>query len=141
MGDLIRFSVSLDKKLVGDFDKKIKLEKYPTRSKAISDLINNYLLEKRKIEGNCVAGAISLVYNHHKRMISEVLTGIQHDYHHLIISSQHIHLDSDNCFELVVVKGKPKQIEDLFYALKRVKGIQNAYLTIAGYASICVHRH
>lgn len=141
MGNLVRFSISLDKNLVENFDKKIRTEKYPTRSKAISDLINNYLLEKRKIEGNCVAGVISLIYNHHKRMLSDTLTKIQHNYHHIIISSQHIHLDHDTCFELVIVKGKPKQIENLFYELKKTKGIYNAYLTIAGSANICVHRY
>lgn len=132
MKKLVRFGVSLNEDLLQEFDKKIQEEKYPTRSKAISDLIHNYLLEKRKLEGGKVAGVISLVYNHHKRLISDKLTEIQHKYHHLIISSQHIHLDPDNCFEAVMVKGKAKEIELLFNLLKSVKGIDNAYLTVAG---------
>jgi len=134
MGKLKRFGVSLEENLLLEFDRQINKEKYPTRSKAISDLINDYLLEKSKISGKKLAAAISIVYDHHKRMISETLTDIQHKYHSLIVSSQHIHLDCDNCFEIVVAKGKGSAIEELFNALKSVKGIKNAYLTVAGAA-------
>lgn len=92
MGKLKRFDVSLEESLLSNFDAQIKNESYPTRSKDIADLINSYLLEKSKISGKCLAAAISLVYNHHNRTLSETLTDIQHDYHDLIISSQHIHL-------------------------------------------------
>lgn len=134
MGKLKRFGVSLEDDLLLRFDEQIAKEKYPTRSKAISDLINSYLLEKSKMSGERVAAALSLVYDHRKRMISETLTDIQHEFHHLIISSQHIHLDHDNCFEIVVVKGKGAEIENLFNSLKGVKGVKNAYLTVAGSA-------
>ncbi|MEW5951621.1 MAG: nickel-responsive transcriptional regulator NikR [Elusimicrobiota bacterium] len=134
MGKLKRFGVSLEDDLLLRFDEQIAKEKYPTRSKAISDLINSYLLEKSKMSGERVAAALSLVYDHRKRMISETLTDIQHEFHHLIISSQHIHLDHDNCFEIVVVKGKGSEIENLFNLLKGVKGVKNAYLTVAGSA-------
>ncbi|MEF3280721.1 MAG: nickel-responsive transcriptional regulator NikR [Elusimicrobiota bacterium] len=134
MGKLRRFGVSLDEDLLLKFDNQISKEKYSTRSKAISDLINTYLLKKSKIRGGILAAAISLVYDHRKRMISETLTDIQHKYHNIIISSQHVHLDHDNCFEIVIVKGEAKNIEELFNVLKSVKGIRNAYLTVAGAA-------
>ena len=129
---LRRFGISLDEALLDRFDNEIVKDKYPTRSKAIADLINDYLLKKTKVYDGVVAGAISLVYNHHKRMISEMLTDIQHNFLHLIISTQHIHLDHDNCFEIVVVRGKFSEIEMLYNKLKAVKGVTNSYLTIAG---------
>jgi len=131
MADLVRFSVSLEKELLTKFDKHIKKNNYPTRSKAIGDLIRENLIKKEWIEGKEVVGAITLVYNHHKRELVNRLTCVQHDFHQVIISSQHIHLDEDNCVEIVVVKGKPKQVEKLAYNLKSTKGVKHGSLTMA----------
>ncbi|HUW23438.1 MAG TPA: nickel-responsive transcriptional regulator NikR [bacterium] len=131
MADLVRFGVSLEKELLTKFDKHIKNNNYPTRSKAIGDLIRENLIKKEWIEGKEVVGAITLVYNHHKRELVNRLTGVQHDFHQVIISSQHIHLDEDNCVEIVVVKGKPKEVEKLAYKLKSTKGVKHGSLTMA----------
>ncbi|MEW6685401.1 MAG: nickel-responsive transcriptional regulator NikR [Candidatus Edwardsbacteria bacterium] len=131
MSILKRVSITLDERLVDQFDKQIKVQKYPTRSKAIGDLIRENLVKNQWIEGKEVAGAITLVYNHHKRDLQNKLTSQQHDFHKLIVSSQHIHLDHDNCLEIVVVKGNPKEIEKLAYRLKSTKGVKHGSLTMA----------
>lgn len=131
MADLVRFSVSLEKELLTKFDKHIKKNNYPTRSKAIGDLIRENLIKEEWIEGKEVVGAITLVYNHHKRELVNRLTDVQHDFHQVIISSQHVHLDEDNCVEIVVVKGKPTQVERLAYRLKSAKGVKHGSLTMA----------
>ena len=74
-------------------------------------------------------GLDRLVYDHHKHEVVDKLLGIQHDYKDLIISSQHIHLDHDNCFEIVVVKGKMKKLIGLASKLKAIKGVKHASLT------------
>jgi CopG family nickel-responsive transcriptional regulator len=130
MSEIIRFGVSLNRKLLIKFDKHIREKNYPTRSKAIEDLIRENLIKKEWIEGKEVAGVISLVYNHHKRNLVTTLTNIQHDFYWLIISTQHIHLDHENCLEIIVVKGKPKEIEKLSYKLKTTKGVKHASLTM-----------
>jgi len=131
MADLVRFGVSLDKELLSKFDKHIKDKNYPTRSKAIGDLIRENLVRKEWIEGKEVVGAITLVYNHNKRELVNKLTDVQHDFHQVIISSQHIHLDENNCLEIVVVKGKPREVEKLAYRLKSTKGVKHGSLTMA----------
>ena len=131
MAKLKRFSISLDEKLVEKFDKHIKEENYPTRSKAIGDLIRESFVRKEWIEGKEVAGAITLFYNHHKRGLVNKLTNIQHNFHDLIISSQHIHLDEDNCLEIVVVKGNSKDIKKLSDRLKSTKGVMHSSLTMS----------
>ena len=118
MAKLRRLSVSLDEKLVEQFDRYIQAEKYPTRSKAIGDLIREVLVKKEWVEGKDVAGAIILVYDHHNRNIMNTLTHIQHDYHQAIISTQHIHLDHDNCLEVIIVRGKTQDVEMLARKLK-----------------------
>jgi CopG family nickel-responsive transcriptional regulator len=130
---LVRFSVSIEKELVKKFEKFLKLDNYKNRSKAITDLINNYLLEKKiSISGNpTVAGVITMVYNHHKRFLTEEITHLQHHFIDVIISTQHIHLNEDKCLEIVALKGKYDRINELYTKLKSLKGVINAKLIIS----------
>lgn len=134
MAKTIKFSISIDKDLVKKLDNFIIEEKLPSRSGVIAELINRYITEKKVVKGDNVAGVISLVYDHHKRFISDKLTSIQHNYHNIIVSSQHVHLTHNICFEIIIVKGKGSYIEKLYSELKKVRGIINSYLTIAGVA-------
>ena len=131
MSELIRFGVSLEKELLHKFDKHIKKENYANRSNAIADLIRDKLIRQEWAEDKEVAGAIIMVFDHHQRDLVNNLTNIQHDYHKFIISSQHVHLDHDNCFEIVVVKGKPHNLEELANKLKSAKGVKHASLSLA----------
>ena len=131
MSKLIRFGVSLDSALLSEFDKHIKSKSCPTRSKAIEDLIREVLVVKEWEDGvNPVAGAITVVYDHHKRALVNNLLDIQHDYQGLIISTQHVHLTHDNCLEVIVVKGKPDQVRKLADELKSEKGVKHCSLTV-----------
>jgi CopG family nickel-responsive transcriptional regulator len=125
---IVRFSVSLDKDLVTEFDRTIKSDCCPTRSKAVGDLIRADLVKTEWQKGGEVAGAIVLVYDHHKRDILQRLTDVQHDCHDSIISTQHIHLDHDHCLEIVAVRGKPTAIEAVLRRLKAVKGLKHVSL-------------
>ncbi len=131
MSDVVRFGVSLEKELLGKFDRLIKEKKYPNRSEAIRDLIREDLVKREWIEGKEVAGAITLVFDHHKRELVNILTDVQHDFHTLIISSQHIHLDHNNCLEIIVVRGKPKEVRELADKLRATKGVKYGALSIA----------
>jgi CopG family nickel-responsive transcriptional regulator len=131
MSDIIRFGVSLEKELLEKFDILIKEKKYPNRSEAIRDLIRENLVKREWVEGKEVAGAITLVFDHHKRDLVNILTDIQHDFHKLIISSQHIHLDHDNCLEIIVVRGKPTEVRELADKLRASKGVKYGALSIA----------
>ena len=131
MSELIRFGVSIEKDLLVKFDKHIKQKDYQNRSEAFRDLIREDLVRKEWLEGKEVAAAITIVYDHHKRELVNKLTNIQHDFHELIVSSQHIHLDHNNCLEIVAVKGNPKRIQLLTNKIKATKGVKYAALTVA----------
>lgn len=126
-----RFSVSLDDNLLAAFDKGIEAQGYPNRSKAIADLVRESLVRSQWKDGEQVAAAIIMVYDHHKRDLSNRLTHTQHDYHHLIVSSQHVHLDHDNCLEVVVARGKTEEVTELADKLKTTKGVKYASLAAA----------
>ena len=131
MPELVRFGVSIERELLAKFDRLIKGENYPNRSEAFRDLIRENLVKREWIEGEEVAGAITIVYDHHRRELVNKLTDIQHDFHELIVSSQHIHMDEDNCLEIIAVKGNPKKIEKLAFKMKAAKGVKHSSLTMA----------
>jgi len=126
MAQLVRFGVSLEKELLAHFDSHLKVKKYTNRSEAIRDLIRADLVKKEWQENDRVCGAITLVYNHHKRELLNHLMDIQHDYHDNILSTQHLHLDEDNCLEIIAIKGKASRIQDLYGKLKSAKGVKHA---------------
>ncbi len=131
MNRIVRFGVSLEKELLEKFDRLIKSKKYPNRSEALRDLIRRDLVTKEWQEDREIAGAITLVYNHHRRELVNRLTDIQHHFHKIIISAQHIHLDHDNCLEIVALRGNPKEAQRLANALKSVKGIKHGTLSMS----------
>lgn len=131
MSDLYRFGISLDKELIEAFDRHIKAQGYQSRSEALRDLIREALLRKTTTEGGLVAGAIVMTYDHHKRELVNRLIDIQHDFHDLIISTQHIHLDHENCLEVIAVKGHAPEIEKLSSALKVLVGVKHLDLSLS----------
>ena len=131
MSELARFSVSLDKSLLERFDALVQQDGYPTRSKAVADLIGSSLVRDEWRTSSEVAGVIIMVYDHHKRNLTHELTHTQHDYHDLIVSTQHIHLDHHNCLEIVVVKGLPPKVAELASRLKTLKGVKYCNLAAA----------
>jgi CopG family transcriptional regulator, nickel-responsive regulator len=131
MSKLIRFGVSLEEDLLNKFDRHIKRHKYTNRSEAIRDLIRSELIKEEWTENREVTGAITIVYDHHIRDLVNKVLDVQHDHHDCILSTQHIHLDHHNCFEIIVTKGKSKEIEDLYLKLKSLKSVKHAGFLMA----------
>lgn len=126
-----RFGVSLEKELLEALDKFARENQFANRSQAIRHLIRNNLVEKKWKSNEIVAGAISLVYDHHKRDLLNKLAELQHDYHDIILANQHFHLDHDNCLEIIAVKGESAKLSLLANKLIAVKGIQHGTLTMS----------
>ena len=126
MPDLWRFGVSLDKNLLDKFDSLIHKRSYTNRSEAIRDMIRKELIKEEWDSDKEIAGAITLIYDHHKRELMNKIVDIQHDYGEIIISTQHVHLDHNNCLEIIAVKGSPKKAEELMDKLGAVKGVKHA---------------
>lgn len=131
MSELVRFGVSLEKSLLDKFDRLIRERRYTNRSEALRDLIRQELVKKTWSEDLEVAGAITFIFDHHQRDLLNRLTDIQHDYQKLIISTQHVHLDHDNCLEIVAVRGKAGRIQDLTDSLKAIRGVRHCSLSMS----------
>jgi CopG family transcriptional regulator, nickel-responsive regulator len=129
--ELMRIGVSLPDNLLDKFDKIIEKRGYSSRSEGIRDAIRNYISHYEwmgEIKGQRV-GTIAVVYDHTKRGLSNALADIQHQYSQLIKSSVHIHLDHDDCFEVIVLDGDGEKIKELAEAILALKGVKFSKLT------------
>ncbi len=131
MSDLSRIGVAIDSDLLEKFDRLIASRGYTNRSQAFRDLIREELVQKtwERPDSN-VVGTVTLVYNHHVRMLNEKLTDLQHSHFHHILSTLHVHLDHDNCLEILVVKGKAGLVKKIADALISTKGVKHGQLTL-----------
>ncbi|MEK6586560.1 MAG: nickel-responsive transcriptional regulator NikR [Nitrospirota bacterium] len=130
MDELVRFGVSLDQRLLAEFDRHIRRRHYTNRSEALRDLIRNDLVGDEWDDDKETVGTITFVYDHHVRDLTSKLTDIQHDYHGQILSGMHVHLDHNHCLEVLVVKGKGTDIKKVADALVSVKGVKHGKLTM-----------
>jgi CopG family nickel-responsive transcriptional regulator len=130
MADLCRIGVAINEDLLDEFDKLIGKRGYTNRSEAFRDLIRNELVQQVWETSDAVVfGTVTLVYDHHVRLLTEKLTELQHQFHTSILSSMHVHLDHDNCLEVILVKGKAPVVQKLANALIAVKGVKHGRFT------------
>jgi CopG family nickel-responsive transcriptional regulator len=131
MGELSRIGVAIDSDLLEKFDELISRRGYTNRSEAFRDLIRDELIQKQSESPDSqVVGTVTLVYDHHVRMLNEKLTELQHQAFHNILSTLHVHLDHDNCLEVLIVKGKARDVQKIADVLISTKGVKHGRLTI-----------
>lgn len=128
---LKRFGVSIEDHLLEDLDAIVERKQFPNRSQAIRFLVSQSTVND-KWEGDAdVAGVIVIVFDHHKKDLQTKSTDVQHEYHDVILSVQHVHLDHNNCLETIAVKGKASQLIDLSNRLIALKGIKHGKLVMS----------
>jgi CopG family nickel-responsive transcriptional regulator len=126
---LTRFGISLDEELLQRFDQMVEEKGYSNRSEAIRDLIRDALVQREweKESGDRV-GTITLIYDHHLRELPERLMELQHNYTREIISAMHVHLDHDNCLEVLAVRGEAQVVRAIADQLIGTKGVKHGKL-------------
>ena len=128
---LCRIGVAIDADLLEKFDRRIERRGYTNRSEAFRDLVRVDLIEEHaEAPSKPVVGTLTLIYDHHVRMLNEKLTGMQHEHHHAIVSSLHVHLDHDNCLEVLVLRGKSGDVRAIADRLIATKGVKHGRLTV-----------
>jgi CopG family nickel-responsive transcriptional regulator len=124
-----RFSASIDTELFERFSRMIKKHRYQNRSEALRDIIREALVREEWEGTDEIVGTVTIVYDHHKRELTERLTKIQHDSHAAILSSMHVHLDHDNCLEVIAVKGTSTQVQQIADTLIGTRGVKHGKLS------------
>lgn len=126
-----RLSLSLPNGLAGELDQLVGAKGAASRSALVADLVREAVTEHRSRRGKQeIAGAITLVYDHHARNLQAKLTDLQHDAEGLIVSVMHVHLSHHDCLEVLVVRGPADRVRELADRLAAVRGVKHGKLTI-----------
>jgi CopG family nickel-responsive transcriptional regulator len=128
---LVRFGVSLDEELLKALDAFVIDNNFPNRSQAIRHIIERNIVEKKWQCNQVVAGAVVMLYDHHKGDVTTKSNDIQHEYFDVILSSQHFHLSHNNCLEIIAVKGPAYRLTELSGKLIGIKGIIHGKLVMS----------
>lgn len=128
--DLVRFSVAIPEGLLNEFDAyTARRGTSANRSEAIRDLMREKLVDEDVVSADVeVVGSITMVYDHHVSDLGNRLDEIQHHNIPLIVSATHVHLDHNNCLEILAVRGKQAEVRKLADCLLGVKGVRHGRL-------------
>lgn len=128
---LKRFTISLEEELLADFDMFMQQHHYENRSEAIRDLIRARSVQNEWAADKDVMGVITLVYDHHRHQVQDKITELQHDYHHQIVSTTHVHMDHNNCLEVIIIRGKAAEVQKLADNLIALRGVRSGKLAMS----------
>ena len=121
-----RIGISLEEKLLKRFDKLIRAKGYSNRSEAVRDLIREKLIEEEwsAPKGEAVA-TVLLVYAHETTDLSQRMMKLEHSEFHRVVASTHVHLDHENCLEILILRGPGREIKRLGERLISMRGVKH----------------
>jgi CopG family nickel-responsive transcriptional regulator len=123
VSDLVRLSFTIEESLSETMHGMAEARGYTNRSEFIRDLIRERIVAESWQADQEVIGTITLVYNHEKRMLSHKLTALQHQHHHAVLATTHVHMDRHVCAEMIMTKGKARIIQEMADEFRREKGV------------------
>jgi CopG family transcriptional regulator, nickel-responsive regulator len=130
MSPLTRTGVSLEGDLLKEFDRLIAKRGYQNRSEALRDLIREALLSETVDSNKPVVGTLTLVYDHHVPNLSQKLIEMQHTGGTMILAATHVHLDRHYCLEVVIMKGRAKEIQGIADGMLALRGVELGKLVL-----------
>jgi CopG family nickel-responsive transcriptional regulator len=131
MEKITRFGVSIEPELLEKFDRMMKKKGYTNRSEALRDLIRANIIKENN--ANLIhkgLGTLTILYNHHSGPLTERLLELQHEHFQHILTTTHIHVDHENCLEVLILQGKIGDIQTLADKIKALKGIKHGELVL-----------
>lgn len=126
-----RITITIDDDLLAAIDSLIAKRGYPSRSEAIRELVREAATRDytSRADAPCVA-ALSYVYDHAARDLSQRLVNAQHDHHDLSIATTHVHFDHDSCLEVAILRGSSNEIQKMADGLTTQRGVRHANLNM-----------
>jgi CopG family transcriptional regulator, nickel-responsive regulator len=141
MSELARTGVSLEEDLLKEFDRLITKRGYQNRSEAFRDLIREALLSETVDSNKPVVGTLTLVYDHHVPNLSEKLTEAQHSVGAMVLAATHVHLDHHYCLEVIIMKGKSKELQEVANRMLALRGVELGKLVLTNSGKDLKHKH
>ena len=123
-----RIGISLEEDLLRQFDRVIEERGYASRSEAVRDLIRDALVQRRWSEASSreeQVAVVTLVYDHDSSSLAHKLAHIQHENHKAVVSALHVHMDEHNCLEVLVLRGRAREVLRMGEGLVSTKGVKH----------------
>jgi CopG family nickel-responsive transcriptional regulator len=139
MAKLSRTGVSLEDNLLAEFDRLIAKRGYANRSEAFRDLIREALLSESVESNKPVVGTLTLVYDHHVPNLAQKLTEVQHRAGTMVLAATHVHLDHHYCLEVIIMKGRGKEIQAVADGMLALRGVELGKLVLTTSGSSLKH--
>ncbi|MGO8719918.1 MAG: nickel-responsive transcriptional regulator NikR [Acidobacteriaceae bacterium] len=130
MKPLSRTGISIEQDLLEQFDRLIADRGYENRSEALRDLIRESLVSQAADNNEVVVATLTMVYDHHRPNLTQKLTETQHHSHGKVLAATHVHLDDDYCLEVIIMKGRNKEIKSLADRMLSLRGVKNGKLVL-----------
>ena len=131
MSDLVRLSLSMEQPLLERLERLAAERGYTNRSEFMRDLIRDRLVQEEWTTNQETLGTVTLVYDHHASDLSKRLIHLQHQHHGRVLAGTHVHLDRRLCAEMIMVRGRARDIRHLADRLGREKGVLHAKLSVS----------
>ena len=126
-----RIGVSLEGRLLEDFDRLVRTEGFASRSEALRELIRRALVIRRRETGGKVVGTITFVYRHDVGMVTHRILHRQHEFLGSIRATAHTHLNEETCLEVLIMEGDSARVEELANRLRTTRGVLFAEIVVA----------
>jgi CopG family nickel-responsive transcriptional regulator len=139
MAQLSRTGVSLDDDLLKEFDRLIGKRGYANRSEAFRDLIREALLGEIVESNKAVVGTLTLVYDHHVPNLAQKLTEVQHGAGAMVLAATHVHLDHHYCLEVIIMKGRSKDLQGVADSMLALRGVELGKLVLTNSGASLKH--
>ena len=122
-----RVTITIDDDLAEELDRFMAARGYANRSEAIRDLARGGLQQNGAgVDGKrpCVA-ALVYVYDHEARELPKRLTRSFHEHHDLAQATLHVHLDTESCLEVTVLKGQGAEVQQFANGVMAERGVRH----------------
>jgi len=123
--EIARFSVSIPKSLLDEFDKWLSSHGMVNRSEALRQVMRSFIAQSKwEFQEGMVCGTVTIIYDHHRHDAVSEITNIQHKYGVIIVCTTHVHIDHSNCLEAIILLGEIDMIKKFLVDLNSLKGIK-----------------
>ncbi|WP_076592588.1 nickel-responsive transcriptional regulator NikR [Herminiimonas arsenitoxidans] len=119
-----RISISILPEVLSELDQMVEERGYGSRSQAITDMVNQHLIEhKRQLGNEVMVGTITLFYDRSVPELQEKLSNLQYKHIDEVISSLHVHLTENKMMEVILVQGPTPKLQAIANSMTVLKGV------------------
>lgn len=129
---ITRVSLTLPQDLLDELDRSLRAQGYVSRSEAVRDSLRDFLANykwRQGLKGERL-GVVAVVYERGVQGLTDALIDVQHENASIIKAVQHLHTDTKNCLETLIVRGPAEDIRKLVDRLGAFRGVKQAKLVV-----------